>query len=447
MNIAELFVRVRGDVSDVDRQMGRVQQSLNRVDNAARSTHLSTGRLGNQFANLAGRIAGVHPIVGNLAQVMGNFAIGGAVTVAVLGGLALIAVAYDKLTDSSRKAMEQSDKLIDSLLRSARIRALGVGGESKAAMEDLAKGTAEHGKRAEFFQMLSGLTGGGTSGIGALFGSFAGKHTEKVTQGAKAMQEAVNQLGLAIGIANDKIVAEAESAANKLQAAADKARRAREADAAEELTLQKQISDLKLKIILEELQKIAALHAEILGQTKFTGMPNISMPFEGLTDKQKDTLKQLGVLTEDANKNATAIQGAVMQSAQIIAGTVAQALNIGGGGKGSAIAGSIGAVVGAAAGSFLGPPGAIITSALGSAVGGVIGGLAGSLFGGLFDSDTKATNANTAATLANTAALMQNAPSVYKVARGRFDATEVKDFRRATVRYNTRGGAPVMVVP
>jgi hypothetical protein len=37
-----------------------------------------------------------------------------------------------------------------------------------------------------------------------------------------------------------------------------------------------------------------------------------------------------------------------------------------------------------------------------------------------------------------------NAPSGFKVARYRYDATDVKDIARAVRDYNTRGGAPVL---
>lgn len=447
MNIAELFVRVRADVTDVNRRMRDIEGALGGVDRASKSAGLSTGRLGNQFANLAGRIAHVHPVVGNLASVLGNFAIGAGLTVGVLAGVAAVAVAYDKLTDSSRKAMGAGDRLAETYNKLARISALGIGGQIKADIEDMNKGLEQHNKWLGFIIAARVQLGS----LGGFLGGQQKKQSDAITALTTGLASAEKEKADAITAAKEKAAAKAKDAADKLAAAMKKAAEFAEKYAMYMYEAGKWTANISGQTLagltLADAEKRLGLER---GQFKMgipdADMPGIAMPFENLDKRQKEQLRQLGILTDKADENARMIQGAVLQSAQIIGSAVMQALNVGGGGRGSQIGGMIGAGVGGVLGSALGPPGSVIASGLGSVLGSVVGGLAGSLFGGLFD-NKKEVNANTLALRQNTAALLQNGPSVYKVARGRFDATEVKEFRRSTIRYATRGGAPVMVVP
>lgn len=100
-------------------RVDRTTNSLSRIAPVAAAGRLSLGRLGNQFAGLAGSIAGVHPVVGNILGVMGNFAIGSAWTVGIIAGVAAIAVIYDRLTGASRalkKANEETLKSFEDML-------------------------------------------------------------------------------------------------------------------------------------------------------------------------------------------------------------------------------------------------------------------------------------------------------------------------------------------
>lgn len=397
--------------------MGRVGQSLTRIDNAAKSTHLSTGRLGNQFSNLAGRIAGVNPIVGNLANILGDFAVGGLVTVGVLAGLTAIAVAYEKLTSASRAAMKASDDLVASYLKQARVLALGIGGQQKADIEDIQKGAGEHAKRAGF------LVAAGT-----MFPFLRG--TEKsdfkaMGKAVDATQAAVNQLGLAVAAANDK-------AAPKVKALTSNFNELK--DAAEEAQLQAQIGALKLGMTLDELGKIAALNADIADHIKFGGMPNVGLD-DGLT---KEQIKSREKLIGNADKNTDRLHDAIWGSAASMANSIVSALNIGGGGKGSNLGGALGGTAGFALGfAFGGGP-------VGGAIGSTIGNVAGSFLGGMFDHNTKALNANTQATRQNTAALLLNAPEGFRVASYRYGssstAPDIDAISAAQRRRQSRGG-------
>lgn len=163
-------------------------------------------------------------------------------------------------------------------------------------------------------------------------------------------------------------------------------------------------------------------------------MPNVLMPFEGLSEKEKESLRALGVLTDHGDKNTNKLHDAIWGSAAQLASTIVGALNIGGGGKGSSLGGSLGGTAGFALGfAFGGGP-------IGGAIGSTLGNIAGSFLGGLFDHQKKSVDTNTQALKALTQAIVQNTPTGFKVGRYRYDATDVQALGSATRRYASRGG-------
>lgn len=399
------------------------------MDGALKANTLSTGRLGNQFANLAGRIAHVHPIVGNLSNILLDFAVGGAVGAAVLGGLTLIAVAWDKLTESTRKAREEGDRVTKSLVAQARAarEATIAGAEASQLIEEIKLQTAKQASGVGIRSVIGALL----TGKPGLDPADASASAQRIANAQTGVEQSILRVKTAHENAN-KAVKESITHTGKLKDTFNEVR-----DAAEEYQLQQQIAALKLKMVLDELQKIADLHAEIAGQAKFTGMPNISMPFEGLDRNEKKQLQELGVLTDTTEESGNKIRDAIWGSATQMANQIVSALNVGGGGKGSSLGGALGGTAGFAAGFMLGGP-------IGGAIGSTIGNIAGSLLGGLFDSNTKATNANTAAVNRNTAAHLLYAPAGFRAESYRYNASDPRPldaFGRA-VRWNaSRGGA------
>lgn len=416
MNIAELFVRVRADVTDVDRRLKAVENSLGRVDRASKSAGLSTGRLGNQFAGLAGSIAHVHPVVGNLAGVLGQFAVGGAVTAGVLGGLALIAVAYDQLTKATREATKEQDALIKSLERSIHLKGLGPGGETVDQVGAARERAAALGTQIEKLRAMVVLD--------AMDADVMASNLviqEKINKLTTERQNALNAMAGGQSIVNEKIAA-----------AIPPILKAKEHTVA----LKKVVEDVAFswREAFEWADRMANTIESITLQEAREALgvsPDLSTDISGSVDSVKEEIRTREELTHASERNAEVVRSAVLQSAQIIVG----ALNIGGGGRNSNLGGALGSTAGFAAGFVFGG------GPVGGAIGSTIGGLLGSAIGGLFDSNTKATNANTEATRANTAALMLNAPSGYKTAGARFDATEI---RTSHQRYLTRGGTPIL---
>lgn len=86
------------------------------IDVFSKSTSTAStgvGKLQTNLGNLATQLAGLPGPVGRLAQSLGQFAIGGPVTIAVLGGIAALSAAWRAFTkdaDDARKMMEELHK-------------------------------------------------------------------------------------------------------------------------------------------------------------------------------------------------------------------------------------------------------------------------------------------------------------------------------------------------
>lgn len=447
MNIAELFVRVRGDVSDVAPKLQLVEGGLRRVGQASGEAHFATGRLERGFAGLAERIAGVNPVVGTLATVLSNFAVGGAVTLGVMAGTAAIAVAYDKLTESSRKAIEAGTKLAETYEHEGKILRLGIGGKFKSDIEDITKAMQEQVKWASVLGKASGFLGGSATGLGALAASLGGSHAKAgAALGGGLLQANIDELGALSTAAID--AADKETARLKKQADELAAARRLEEEQLDKLT--KHILERANVIGNAASQRafvsgagsgaIAAINTRndinnLIPGSELNASIEQTIRGDHIKVMSPEEIKALNESITHADANRQLMIGAIMQSASLVVG----ALNLGGGGRGSGIGGAIGSLLGA--GLTVGA--GVVTSGLW----GIVGGIAGSIFGGLFDSHKKAVNNNTAAVQQLTAAMLLNAPSGFKVSRYRFDASDIKDFRKSTQKYATRGGAPVMVVP
>ncbi len=103
----------------------KIAGSLKDVDAAAKGATLNVGRLNPTIASLAARAAGAHPVTGQLANVLGSFAIGSALTVGVLAGLAAVGFAWNKWTHDAREAAKAAKDAIDEVERLARANMVG----------------------------------------------------------------------------------------------------------------------------------------------------------------------------------------------------------------------------------------------------------------------------------------------------------------------------------
>lgn len=408
-----------------------------------RATGLQTGRLSNQFAGLAGQIGQVHPVVGNLANVLGNFALGTGLTLGVLAGVAAIAVVWDKLTESTRKAKEETEKAMEAIDKAANLKMLGPGGEM---VEHASKARKEAARLQVEIQKLEKEAAGPDAGFGRkemllkrinnlyierhnalmLLASAESMVKEKVNEAIESNTPKVKELTFGYNqLRNAAERVNAEILKEKTDWWESYIDRTNEA-----LSITEQLARARNAMRPSLVEGLLSLEPKI---PEFS-MPNIAMPFEGLDDNQKDQLRQLGVLTDKADQNADRLHDAIWGSATLMANQIVGALNIGGGGKGSNLGGAIGGTAGFAIGMGL-----TMGNPVGGAIGSLIGNLAGSLFGGLFDSHKKEVNANTQALRALTSEI-HNAPSGFKINQARYNATDVSQLGQDLRRYKSRGG-------
>lgn len=109
----------------------QVQEAINRLGNlatagaqvetgTARAT-AGVGRLNGALLMLTRQATGTSPAVARLADVIFSMALGGTKTLSVLAFLALLTVAYKKLTEESRRAAEETRRVVDALQKLAGV--------------------------------------------------------------------------------------------------------------------------------------------------------------------------------------------------------------------------------------------------------------------------------------------------------------------------------------
>jgi hypothetical protein len=526
LNIAELFVRVRGDTTDVESKMRGVRRSM---DDFGRSTagstqaleghKLSLGKVERALAGYVGHALGANSVTEQLSTAFGSFALGGGVVSGVLLGVGAIVAIYEHVTAAAREAKKEQDALIKSFLDAQKIKGFAGGAAGqvvealnarvKAAQDRVDVLTSTNATINDPHKLSGGFLGGvqqatvtqkaeldranadlaaATAERDAILKkgaedtdrTYAGNLSNLVSSNRATEAERQHSLDLIkayraelaklaptdtagraslsgmISTLEAPFLAEAAEAARqakefaglfgKLRAEADKTYKEMNDEKKnwwksfidsgnEALTITQQVSNAvnaSRPTVVEALQSLVP--------TAQFSMPNVLMPFEGLTDAQKDQLRQLGVLTDKSDKNATMLHDAIWGSASQLANTIVSALNIGGGGKGSSLGGALGSTAGFALGFIFGG------GPVGGAIGSTLGNIAGSFLGGLFDHHKKSVDTNTQALKALTQAIVQNAPTGFKWAASRYDATDVGGLGRSLRRYASRGGVNPLLV-
>lgn len=132
------MTRAQQDLKKLEGQLNNaarpIQQFGTRLDTTAKSASISVNRLQSGFLVLAAQATNTNPAVARLATTVSAFAVGGWVTIGVLGGLALIGTAWDKLSEKTRTAKDETQKLIDKYLELGKARILGATGEAETAL-------------------------------------------------------------------------------------------------------------------------------------------------------------------------------------------------------------------------------------------------------------------------------------------------------------------------
>lgn len=141
-----------------EKAFAAVAGSLRELDDESRRSVVGLGRLNNAMVTVARQAAGAHPVVGQLVDVVGTFALGTGVMVGVLAGLTALAYGYKALTKESREAKEEAEKLADRIAEIARIQRLGIGGQLGADIATTRRDMDEITRRLAEIQELSRQT-------------------------------------------------------------------------------------------------------------------------------------------------------------------------------------------------------------------------------------------------------------------------------------------------
>lgn len=396
--------------------------------------HLSTGKLRQELVTLVRQATGTAPVVAQLGSVIGEFALGGPLVLGVTAGIAAIAFAYRAITKESREAREEQDKLIKSLERELELKALGPGGETLEKRN--AAQRRANDLKIEIDRLEKALATPGRPGESPMMQQHRAEANRITEEKLNALyierQQALNDVAGAQSIIDERLKAlddkPVKNATESFKQMGEAVKNV-SGNLAMALRITRELGPMMARLNQGATQgALDTITSDLFAPFK---MPNIPAPFEGLSDKEKATLRQLGVLTDHEDQNTQKLHDAIWGSAAAMANSIVSALNIGGGGKGSNLGGALGGTAGFAAGFAIGGP-------VGGAIGSTLGNVFGSLVGGLFD-HKRAVDNNTAAIKANTAALLLNAP------RG-FDVNHLRSLGATSRRYASRGGVPILTV-
>lgn len=383
MTLAELFVRLRGDTSDLDQKINGTQRKLNDLKRSSEGAGQGLGRLNNAFANMATQIAGVNPVLGKATEMIASLGIGStSVVTGALSGLALLAYAWDQLTKSAREATKAQDDAVKRVAGQVQGHAGGQGaldiGQLSAKLQSL------NATR----KLLVGDVGTAPGGIGLIKEGELEALDEEI-------QNVSNLLILAKQWHQESVTGSKDHAA-AIHEVIGKYNELRDAAAKVNAEAMKENRDW-WRSYIEKTGEAAEATKQLANEVvRLTGL-DVGTLTQAAQSSVQDAVRAAGdqaqKITDNANKNAETIANAVLSGA----GIVVNALNIGGGGRGSGIGGSLGSVLGTAAGTLAGRHlGATFGSLIAPGIGTIVGGLAGSLIGGLFD-HKKAIDNNTAA--------------------------------------------------
>ena len=109
------YDRLHQSVADAHAEAIRMNEAMASTATTSERSVQGIGRLNSTLASMARQAAGVHPVVGQLANVVGTFALGTATTTAVLAGLAAVGFAIRKITEDARESRDALAEARDRL--------------------------------------------------------------------------------------------------------------------------------------------------------------------------------------------------------------------------------------------------------------------------------------------------------------------------------------------
>lgn len=169
----------------------RTSQSFNNVATAAKSAHGSLGNLKQELVTVTRNVLNLNPAVAQVGSLLGGMALGAGPMIAVLGGIAALGLAYEKLTEKTREAAKEHERLrkvLADLAKEQRQGPLGdVGQGTNEAQLKLAQLRAELAEKQTQRAKLEEARGGPLTG-------FAKRGSDAVEASLKAQIKAQEEL-------------------------------------------------------------------------------------------------------------------------------------------------------------------------------------------------------------------------------------------------------------
>jgi hypothetical protein len=135
----------------------RIAGSLKNVEQESRKAGIGLQSMRGPLTTITTQLAHANPAVGQLASMVGSFALGTGMMIGVMAGLAALAYGWNKVTAESRAAKEEAKENLEQLREIRRQRLLGEDGELG--------GTVREGRRA-VSALEERLAGGGLTPVG-----------------------------------------------------------------------------------------------------------------------------------------------------------------------------------------------------------------------------------------------------------------------------------------
>ncbi len=140
--------------------------SIKNVGDAGRSSSVGMHRLNNSLVVLARQATGTHPIVGQLTDVVGTFAIGTAAMVPVLAGIAAIATGLSAITRESREAKRELGEARDRLAELGEQRRVAeAGGQTQVDVDRIEAEIARMHARIDELRAIAASRAVGDPGL------------------------------------------------------------------------------------------------------------------------------------------------------------------------------------------------------------------------------------------------------------------------------------------
>lgn len=397
----ERFLQIQRQVDQEMRVATQVENThtvaVEKATVAVQRKGVSINSLRSPLSTFAASLIGLNPQIAQLTGLLGGLALGSGVIVGVLGGIAAVSAVYNKLTEDTRKAREETDKFIESLARKRDEELKSTPGGAARSVDEASAALRQRQQELKNLQ-LSGI--GETADIagGASFGGDPAAKQKRIEEAVKAVRQAEIELSRARvqaskeKLAADNAIQQALEGGEQVLKGVDERRK--KADDAEIARLREKIVLLTKIFSFDGSNVLGNIDAR-LGQNPINlgSLDRAIGPHQtGVspeTAKRQEEESRANIEWQKANAQRILAEG---KAAKSLSGleratqTASQALEyylvskIGGGGLGASLGASV------AKGALQDYAGGFAKTALGSAIFNPIAAGVGAFVGGLLDS-------------------------------------------------------------